>query len=171
MFCFAWAGSEARPASFLWLTYRSAEELYVANIVPREVRQLSREQYNDILEHFSTTWLAPVANDIGVELQLGPPDLGLDHWLTPTAIDLLRFFSRAANRSTGSAHPNDRDRWLAFIFAAHREGSTLPNDMLRAWFIEEEGWSQEKAHELSSEYETALEILKAYDRSRAGGNG
>jgi hypothetical protein len=171
MYCFAWAGSETQPAAFLWLARRSDEELYVANIVPKEVRQLTRDQYNETLRRFHESVAAPAASEVGVEAQLGSPDVSIDHWLSPPVVDLLRFFSGAANRSTGSGHPADRKRWLEFVFAAHKENSKLPNDMLRAWLIEEEGWGEEKAFELAMEYETARETLTAYDTSnREGGN-
>ncbi len=167
MFCFRCSASGERPAASLWLAQNEDRELYVPNIVPDEIRQLSRDQYNRVLQEFHDELALPAAEGLGLEVIFTSEVATLDRWLSPEAIEKLRFFSQAANRSTGSSHPNDRDRWYDFIFTAHRQGSKLPMDMLRRWLEEEEHWHEEGASDLASQYETAREILAAYDRFRA----
>lgn len=167
MFCFRCLASSERPAASLWLAEKDGRELYVPNIVPDEIRQLSRDQYNRILQEFHDEIALPAAEGLGLEVIFTSEIATLDRWLRPDAIEKLRAFSQIANRSTGSSHPHDRDRWLDFIFTAHRQGSTLPMDMLRRWLEEEEHWHEEGASDLAREYETAREILAAYDRFRA----
>ncbi len=167
MFCFRCSTSGERPAASLWLAERDDRELYVPNVVPDEIRQLSRDQYNRILQGFHDEIALPAAEGLGLEVIFTSEVATLDRWLSPEAIAKLRVFSQVANRSTGSSHPNDRDRWFDFIFTVHRQGSKLPMDMLRRWLEEEERWHEEGASDLAREYENAREILTAYDRFRA----
>src|SRR4051812_39279257 len=69
-FCFLCGEASGRPAAALWLQARSAEEWYVANVVPLVQRELSDENYNQILEEFLTTFLEPltIASSAHVEI-------------------------------------------------------------------------------------------------------
>lgn len=167
MFCFRCSASRDRPAASLWLADTDGQELYVPNIVPDELRQLSRDQYNQILQAFHDEIALPAAEGLDLKVTFTSEVATLDRWLSPEAIAKLRAFSQLANRTTGSSHPNDRDRWYDFIFTAHRQGSKLPMDMLRRWLEEEEQWHEEGASDLARQYETAREILTAYDRFSA----
>ena len=167
MYCFSCAAGNQRHAASLWLAQRRAErELYVSNVVPSEVKQLDYDEYNRIVKEFYDVLLVPALEGTGARGELGPDVVSLDAWLSPQAIQELRAFSAGANRGTGSSHPADKARWYAFIFTAHREGSPLFGSDLRRWLEEEEHWHEDGAAELESEYETARDLLKAYDESQ-----
>lgn len=135
----------------------------VGNIVPRPSGSLSMDQYNAVLGDFVDTLLAPAAVAAGLALRLIPPDADITDWLSPQAAQLLRVFSGAANKWTGSAHPNDRQRWLAFLIQVHREEARLDADILLRWLVEELGWPEEWADRLIDQYEFGRGLLQAYD--------
>jgi len=114
MFCFVCMASPQKRASELWLrlTYAQPNELYVSNIVPREVSSLSHDEYNSVLLEFYDRFVSQAAAARGLTVELGEAEVDLEHWLSPSAASQLRSFSGAANKSTGSSHPNDRERWL-----------------------------------------------------------
>ena len=89
--------------------------------------------------------------------------MNIEGSLSPRALKLLRSFSTLANKSTGSAHPLDEQRWFAFIIAVHKDGSPLDAGTLGRWLIEDEAWPEDSAHTLTIEYEVARSLLKAYD--------
>jgi hypothetical protein len=93
-------------------------------------------------------------------------DVGPEHFLTETAARLLHAFSLMANKSTGAAHPRDRQRWNEFVVAAHRDGCDVGASDLQQLLIENEGWSEEKAVELSLLFEHEISLLNVYDESR-----
>jgi len=154
-----------RVAVSLFLTSDHGE-LRVTNIVPQQVGQLTRGQYNAILDEFTVRYIGPVAPDFGMDSELTADRLPITHWLSEEAAKRLARFSRAANKGTGSGHPLDLERWLAFLIQVHRERATLDAYTLSRWLVEEEGWPEEKASDLASEFEFGRDLLKAYDAAR-----
>lgn len=137
----------------------------VSNIVPRNVRELGIAKYNAILRDFVTRVAESAAQAGSFEIKLTAPNQVLEDWLDGEPATALQRFSRLANKSTGAAHPRDRERWYAFLIAAHCALKRLDSDQLARWLVEVEGWSAEKAEELAIDYEFALGLLKQYDQS------
>ena len=79
--------------------------------------------------------------------------------MTPDSALALRHFSHAANKTTGSAHPKDRERWLRFLSLAHADAKQMDPARLARWLTEIEDWDGDAVHGLIAEYEFALELL------------
>lgn len=161
-FAYARSGDGRAPAAGLLLMLEG-HRLRVSNIVPQESGQLSVGQYNAILEEFSGVLGTQLEHWPALELKLSDEDVAITEWVSPEAAVLLERFSILANKSTGSAHPSDFARWVAFIIRVHREGVDLYPDDLQKWLIEALGWPPEKASKLAVEYEFARAVLEAYD--------
>lgn len=141
------------------------EEGYeVTNIVPRDARELGRNGYNAILMDFVRRIAEPAAMESGFSLEVSAPTRRLEDWLSADAAQALRRFSGAANKSTGSSHPLDRQRWLTFLLQVHDDDHRMDGSELLRWLVQVEGWEAEQASELASEYEFGLELLAARDR-------
>jgi hypothetical protein len=164
-YCFSCATEGGRPAATVFLTEKAPGVLYASNIVPQSKHQLSHGEYNGILEEFCDRFVRPAAGRVGARVDLTATEVALEHWLPPAAAEKLRTFSAAANKSTGSAHPLDRERWNDFVIAAHEGRSRLDSSTLRRWLIEIEGWASEVADQLAIEYEFGRELL-AFAESR-----
>ena len=150
------------PGALVALAKATDGRWYVTNIVPEEFGSLSYDQYNRILMEFYEQVLQHLTDEHAVSLELTSGDLEIDDLLVPETARLLRLFSAAANKSSGGSHPLDQERWLRFLSAAHRDHATLTADLLRR-FLTEDGWPEDAAIKLASEYEFALDLLQLYD--------
>lgn len=147
---------------FLWSKNGSYE---VTNIVPRETASLGESGYNTVLRDFIARVVEPAAAQADFRIAVTTPEQTLDDWLPDAAASALRRFSATANKATGSTHPSDRERWQTFLIAVHGAGPPLATALLKRWLVED-GWTEDAAQELTSEYEFGLALLGAYDRDR-----
>lgn len=163
-FIFAWSGASGAPKSKVFLMPKSGEqgggELKVVNIVPSQTGSLTHQEYNRIVKEFHDSIVQPAAVGIKVLVVFTKAQEGIEHLMTPETFALLTKFSRSANKSTGSAHPSDLERWFQFLVAAHRENTPLDPAQLAIWLVEEEKWSDEQAGKLAQEYEFGRGLLR-----------
>lgn len=141
---------------------RGSTSTKVVSIVPNERGSLTIRQYNEVLREF-ISFATPVARDFGLRINDTSEDADITRWISADAAEALLGFSNAANKSTGSAHPLDFDRWVRFIIRVHREKSGLAPDLLGRFLMEELGWREDKAYDLVLQYEFGLGLLKASD--------
>jgi len=102
--------------------------------------------------------------------------------ISEEALKKLKSFCYMANKSTGSSHPYDQERWFDFICQTVDDERIFDYTTL-ANFLQDEiywgkkteefigvigdfAWDEEHAYELASEYERACEILQYYKRTR-----
>lgn len=135
---------------------------YVSNVVPTKYGQLTHAQYNAILDDFVSRVLVPASQNAKIDYRVSSPQQSPRDWFTPETAQALAAFSSLANKSTGTGHPLDEERWFAFIVAAHRAGSERSSDKLQRW-LEKDGWLFETALSLVSDYEGQRAILEYYD--------
>ena len=164
-FYFICSKNDTREAALLALvwgnspTLHNKNVLYVANIVPREKQSLSVDEYNYILKEFYDKFVKSIIKELKIQAALSPDQQTLEDWISDESANRLRRFSSLANKSTGSAHHYDRERWFAFIVSVFRNNEQLDTLRLRRVLIEEEGWAPDIAAELAIEYEQGIELL------------
>ena len=163
-FAFVRDAKDNDPPSGLFLDY-DIGRLHVPNIVPQESGALSIAQYNRILDEFAEILRNNLPANGELAMNTTTDDFTITNLISPKAEELLKRFSGCANKSTGSAHPRDFQRWAAFLVRLHREGSDLPVDILERWLTEELNWAPDMANKLVLEYEFALGLLRIYDDS------
>ena len=144
---------------------REGRRLYVPNIIPLEDRELSMDQYNGVLDEFADMLHTHLPPDSQLTIRVTSDDATITDWISVEAAKLLQRFSDLANRSTGSAHPLDFERWALFLIQVHREGPGLDSDILSRWLVEELKWPPDRVDKLVEEYEFARDLLRIYDRS------
>lgn len=154
------------PAATLFM-FKGDRGWTVGNIVPSEVRSLSKAQYNAILSEFCDRFVRPVATELGLSVEISADHQSLEDWLPPDAVSALRSFSAAANKSTGSGHPLDKQRWYAFLTLAHGHTENFDASLLTQWLVQIEHWPEGIATDLASEYEFGLGLLDYVDRYNA----
>lgn len=159
--CYRYSESENLPEAYLYLTEKDANLLYVSNIVPVEMGQLSYDEYNAIIIDFFENVLKPIKEKIDVEIEITTPYISLDDILSLECSKLFKAFSRSANKSTGSSHPLDQKRWFSFIMCVDRNEEEIDSNLVQNLLIDD-GWPEEKAFELSLEFESAMSLLKFY---------
>lgn len=151
-----------RPSALVALVPKSEQSLYVSNIVPREASQLTHEQYNRVLDEFANTCIAPIANQMDFTFTLTSDKATLETWVCAETAEKFRRFSALANKSTGSSHPCDKDRWYEFVISVVMNKDRLDASTLMRWLAEEDGWPQDIAHEMGIEFEQEVGLLEYY---------
>ncbi len=141
------------PKSKVWLS-KNGKQFYVANIIPQTKPQLSIEEYNQIIELF----VNQVLSQSNLEYTVSKAEVKLQDLLSEESCRNFWAFSRTANKSTGRTHPNDEKKWLDFIYATLRHGEHLAAEDLRI-FLQEEGWDEQTAWELSVDYQYGYEAM------------
>jgi len=162
----------------------SKGELCVGNIVPVEKNELSVDEYNAVLLKFYDDVIKPF-KESGTELSVSQPSDDIfdpTSVISETALKKLKLFCSAANKSTGSSHPCDQERWFDFICQTVDDGKMFDYSTL-ASFLQDEvywgkkpdgfigvmgsyAWDEEHAYELASEYENSCEVLCYYKKTR-----
>ncbi len=160
------------------------EEIKVGNIIPLEKNELNIDEYNAVLLKFYDEVIKPY-KEHGTELVISQPS---DDVFDPTliiseeALGKLKSFCLAANKSTGSSHPSDQERWFDFICQTVDDGKMFNSSTL-ANFLQDEvywgkkpdgfigvmgrfAWDEEHAYELATEYVALCEILNYYKKTR-----
>lgn len=149
-----------RPSASLFLlpVDGSPPALSCVNVVPRDAHELSHNEYNAIVGEFAMEFVGPVADRLGLEVDLEAPALPFTAYFSDGARAALSAFSSTANKSTGSSHPSDRERWYRFIEQVHNDGGRLDEDVLYTWLVGE-GWTPDRASRLVSEATFGLGLL------------
>lgn len=159
-------------------------QLQVNNIVPLKKSKLSIDEYNNVLRLFYNEIIRPYKEhhfDIDIS-QLTDDIFDPRTVISEEALKKLKVFCAAANKSTGSSHPCDQERWFDFICQTVDDDRIFDSDTLARflqdksyWGKREEGfhgamgafaWDEEHAWQLASEYESACELLQYYKRTR-----
>jgi hypothetical protein len=135
---FRWTDQNSDLSAVLFLA-RTADEIKVTNIVPVTDGQLTRAQYNAILDDFAKRNADRIATQEELVVEVTPDKLAIDHWLSEEAARRLQSFSALANKNTGSSHSTDFERWAAFLIQAHMDKTSLDSSTLSRWLTEEEG--------------------------------
>lgn len=160
------SSSAQRVAAHLWIVARTEDSLFVSNIVPVEVDQLTYDQYNAILEQFYDRFAKKAATENNVVAHLGPSEWSPEENLPETVARTLQNFCAMARRYSGLAHPADEERWQNFIIAAHESNCDLDGSTLGRWLREDEHWPEVFVNKLVGEYETGRTLLaRAYQPS------
>ncbi len=152
----------------------------VVNIVPLMKDQLSIQEYNSVLDLFFEEVIAPNKEKfIGLTV-FGPESDVFDplKYISEDALKKLELFCNLANKTTGSSHPSDEERWFDFICQTVDDNQTFDYDTLYRFLMDEEywgrkepnfigamgrfAWSEELASELASEYENYVRLLEYY---------
>jgi hypothetical protein len=160
LLCFDVTDNKMPSASIFLMNDR--DKVFVSNVVPHDVGHLEFDEYNSIVKRFHEEAIAPLSKEsLNIEITDGEYDVEAE--IPKSLTEKLKAFSRCANRSTGSSHPLDRARWFAVISESHRLERPLESYILFRWLKDDEGWPEDTASNLCSEYEFGLDLLEYYD--------
>lgn len=154
-----------RVHSGLFCTIES-NSITLSNIVPREesISSLGYDQYNLVLESFIED-VGKVGEREGFFQILHSSDkVDLESELGSEVFKKLKLFSNCANKSTGSAHPLDEERWFDFIISSFDSEAVLDESTIGRWLREVGGWDKDSAIALQMEYRSAVDLLRYYKR-------
>lgn len=144
------------------LLYKKDEKSYsVVNIIPIDKNELSIDEYNEILNKFHDFLTRCTAED---DFEIFFSNTGIitkEQILSEQTLKDLEAFSLTANKSTGSSHPSDRNRWYKFIIQSFKseDYKDLLPDTLQNLLIEDYKWTEQQAIRLVNEYEFSIGLL------------
>lgn len=155
----------------------------VCNIVPLQKNQLTIDEYNQVLDLFYND-VAKAYGQKHDDIKIVAPSSGyfnpLDY-ISKDALLKLTIFCNTANKSTGSLHPCDEERWFDFICQTVDDERTFDYDTIFEFLQDEEywgkkkgvlgvigkfAWNEENAEELATEYDNYVRILMYYKNTR-----
>lgn len=160
-------------------TWREGQ-IEVGNIVPLQKDELCIDEYNAVLDLFYEDIIVPYLEKYPGLKIVGPTSEVFNplNCITQTALDKLRKFCNLANKSTGSTHPNDEERWFDFICQTVDDEKIFDYDTLYRFLMDEEfwgkkgndfigvmghfAWDEKHASELALEYDNYVRILQFY---------
>lgn len=168
-------------------TWRDCK-IKVGNIVPLRKDQLTVQEYNALLDSFYECIILPFHNEYPALEVVGPTSEKFDplHYISKTALEKLECFCNAANKSTGSSHPSDEERWFDFICQTVDDRQVFGYDTIYKFLMDEDywgkkesgfigvmgnfAWDEEHAGQLALEYDNYVRILQFYkERKRRAG--
>jgi len=156
--CYQYSKNENLPGAFLYLTEKETNLLFVSNIIPIEIGRLSYDEYNAIIMDFFENVVKPLQAKINVEIEITKAEITINDILSSECSKLFKAFSVCANKSTGSSHSLDQKRWFSFIKCVEKNSEKIDPDIVQKLLIND-GWSEDKAIELSLEFEFAISLL------------
>jgi hypothetical protein len=112
------------------------------------------------LNDFRARFVQPAAERLHFNVNVTADHQSLEDWLPTAAVCALRAFSSSANKSTGSSHPFDRDRWFAFLALAYGHTEHFDTSRLMQWLVDIERWPEDEASNLVIEYEFGLGLIE-----------
>lgn len=163
IFCFEYL-KKGLPYAELVLIEKEKNCLYVSNILPIEIGELSINEYNNLLIDFKTNVIDTI-NDTKIVSETTKDELLLKDVIGEEAADLLKQFSRLANKSTGNIHPSDKKMWFNFVSKAHKflhdkeyNDGDLTDIIENS--LKEQGWSKKWADDLACQFQLSYELLE-----------
>lgn len=161
-FVFMRKAGSPRPSGALFVMLRS-DRLEITNVVPLTYGSLTHDQYNSIVDEFAAHCRKLVlAAGLDITVSLSEDVVAMSALMSDNAWTLLQRFASLANPSSGSAHPMDFERWVAFIIRAHNDQAALDSETLARWLVEDRDWADDVAYSLGSEYSFGRRLLAAY---------
>lgn len=156
----------------------------VGNIVPLQKNQLTIDEYNAILDLFYKEIIVPNLTRLTGITVYGPESDEFNplNYISLVALKKLELFCDTANKSTGSSHPSDEERWFEFICQTVDDDRIFDYDTIFRFLIDEDywgkkdpsfigamghfAWDEEHAIELATEYDNYVRFLKYYKNKK-----
>lgn len=151
--------NDAKPYADVTMKYdREDNRIWLCNIVPCAISELTTDQYNSVLDNFRVELVEPCIGHLKCTVTkdsfVGVDVMSAETWKK------LDAFSGLANRS--SLHPYDNQRWHRFVISAFKSDPKLDGDTLSKILRLELGWSEDKTFQLVVRYEDEIALLKEY---------
>lgn len=159
-YCFTCENRPGVEHATMFFLEREDGAIYVCNIIPREKSQLGYAEYNAVLDDFTRSVLEQLPDRDEHLVMAFSDEIDVEVLLGEEGFRLLERFAKTSNRSTGSAHPSDREKWFDFIWHVHENDIDFGPSVFKRYIVEDAGWPAEQGWELTIEYEFALGLLQ-----------
>lgn len=131
-------------------SWSDSSHVIVVNIVPdsEDLFQLTKVQYNAILEQFYKQIVAPLFH----EAVITPEDCAIET-LLPLSSSYLKHWYDMSNPGGRICHPLDVERWYEFVLQVLRNDESFSSDDLEYWLREDMHEREESINEIVERYD------------------
>jgi hypothetical protein len=158
----AFVGDEKLPAASIALSlngYRKRPQFDSPNIVPRDLSQLSREEYNGLAVRFMRDLTSTIGyRDSGIRIRVSSDQMDLKTIIPGK--QCRQFFTQYLNGNPLTYHGLDLKRLDLFICAVHRYHAEVSPDNLAGYLIGDRGWKEVDAKWVRDRVRAGLELLR-----------
>jgi hypothetical protein len=158
----AFAGDEGLPAVSVALSLKSCRkkaQFDSPNIVPRELSQLSLEEYNESAVRFARDLTSTAAyRSSGIRIRVSSDQIDLKTIISGKRC--RNFFTQYINGNPLTYHGLDLKRLDLFICAVHRYHAEVSPDNLAGYLIGDRGWNEVDAKWVRDRVRAGLELLR-----------
>jgi len=166
VYCFAYSENVAKPLlppARLYIMEKQKGIFSVTNILPTEKYELSYDEYNSLLLLFHDELVVPTVQQTSLYVEITPPEIKLEDFIPTDVANSLQAFSSSGKKSIDIYYqPYDQQSWFEFLTTLHRSKAHISTELLEKTLLED-GWSDESAVKLGTEYEFARDLLKYYE--------
>ena len=121
------------------------------------------EDHGRISEEFWNAGMKQACQELGLDGKHTPArDVKPEDGLPSGVAYALKFFGLGANKSTGSADPDDMKSWCKFLALLHATGTEMDESRLSDYLTEKK-FPEEIVMSLLAQYELAMALLPLYD--------
>ena len=129
---------------------------------------ITEAAHASISEEFWNAGMKQACQELGLAGKYTPSgDVKPEDGLPPGVAYALKFFGLGANKSTGSADPDDMESWCKFLALLHTAGTEMDESRLGA-YLKEKKFPPKIVIGLLAQYELAMALLPLYDEMLAG---
>lgn len=141
---------------------RYYSKVSVINIVPLPpVNQLSKDQYNTIVDVFDAEVLYLLYNSMDSEVHKSKNYIDIREKM-PKTFNLLESWASLANTNNPFVHPCDAERWNKFICDNVLSGESTSSDLIESFVGEELNWDADLRNDVAIRYEQDRDLIKYY---------
>lgn len=186
---FTYLGKKAEPSDVLIFygkeTWRDGY-VKVINIIPLNKNQLTIEEYNQVLDLFFEEVIFANKEELSDIKIIGPSSDEFNplDCISEKALEKLVKFCDMANKTTGSSHPCDEERWFDFICQTVKDKQIFDYDTLLRFLMDKSfwggktdlttsvigrsPWNENQAEKLAREYDDYVRILEYFIENYSG---
>jgi len=159
-YCFTYDCDDGTEVVTLFFIEMSGGGLRVSNIMPSKSDRLTYSEYNKILSDFTDSVISRLP-DAGKHTVVALSDeVNFEVLLGECGFELLKKFATTANKSSGSCHPSDCEKWFDFIHHVHENDIDFGASQFERYIHEVANWPVDTGCDLVQEYEFARALLK-----------
>ncbi len=155
--------AHARPHIDVIFQYQHGEFKLAQVILDREER-LTLAGHGRLILDLWNSGMKKACEDLGLRGHYTPPSTyPAEEGLPPGVVDALHRFAVSVNKSTGSSHPDDLEKWCKFLALLHASGETMSEERMDD-YLRTHRFPEKIISQLLKERTVAEELLRVYDR-------
>ena len=149
------------------LLYAKNGNLDVINVVPfeRSTLQLTKDQYNLIVDEFDEKILTPLFKG-KYDILKTNDEVCIENLIPQSYKSLKRWSTCPGAPDHPFIHTNDLELWFEFLCQLRRNNEELSSGDLELWLQEDCNWPEDVVVDTIIRYETETDLLDYYDRNK-----